>query len=143
MVGRRKPLGDTMYQLLPQQDPPVKTTTYFYYNPTIALEAWWESRATPHTGARLYNGRATISEFQPKFLVAALLNLFCGYTGHWSPCPVPLYYISSTFLPANQILDDHHLVGRLTTNPPPRSLLCSQHHHVQCLLPHFLNLSSC
>ena len=77
-----------MYQLLLQQDPPVKTTTYFYT--TQPLEAWWESRATPHTGARLYNGRATISEFRPKFLVAALLNLFCGYTGHWSPCPVPL-----------------------------------------------------
>ena len=37
------------------------------------------------------------------------------------------YYISSTLLPVDQILDDHHLVGRLTSPPPPRSLLCSQH----------------
>ena len=36
-------------------------------------------------------------------------------------------YISPTFLPVDQILDDHHLVGLLTIYPPPRALLCSQH----------------
>ena len=92
MVGRRKPLGDTMYQLLllPTTRSPCKNYHLHISTATQPLEAWWESRATPHTGARLYNGRATISEFRPKFLVAALLYIFCGYTGHWSPCPVPL-----------------------------------------------------
>ena len=91
------------------------------------MEAWWESRATPHTGARLYNGRATISEFRPKFLVAALLNLFLRLYRTLVTMSSASYYISSIFLPVDQILDDLHLVGLLTTYPPPRALLCSQH----------------
>ena len=78
----------------------------------------------PH---RLYNGRATILEFQPKFLVAALLNLFLRLYRPLVTMSSASCHISSTFLPVDQFLDNHHLVGRLTTNPPPRALLCSQH----------------
>ena len=61
--------------------------------------------------------------FSPNFLSLLFLTFFYGYTGHWSPCPVPLTTFPQPFF----LLIRSWTSWPTNHYPPPRALLCSQH----------------